>query len=80
MFNIKGKNKITYRLKIILQAIYLLNNINISLNIFSSKSIKVRYFHPAYVNICEKIIDFCENVCKTIEEKYPKETSCKYKC
>ena len=69
MFNIKGKNKITYRLKIILQAIYLLNNINISLNIFSSKSIKVRYFHPAYVNICEKIIDFSENVCKTIEEK-----------
>ena len=28
----------------------------------------------------EKIIDFSENVCKTIEEKYPKETSCRHKC
>ena len=34
----------------------------------------------ACIYICEKIIDFSENVCKTIEEKYPKETSCRHKC
>ena len=51
IFNIKCKYKINHRLKIILQAIYLLNNINMSLNIFSIKSIQVRCFQPAYIYV-----------------------------